>query len=237
MRVNRQRVLRDSLRACALGGAVATALALTACDRSEADAKPTRTPGTAASRPSEPSGSATPSAPPSASASSPTAGAATSTSPNSGARSGGWTFAHRQKPPTGSVCDHDGQGPYAKIESVSMGGESPTLVGLVLGRYDCDGAAPRFLPSSATGAATKVLIDTRHLRTVVGGRLATRLGTGKPAVNPFLDELARMQDKGELTGAGAPAFWFRIDAPSDDVNAMPDDDSRLIYLYQLVDAR
>ncbi|WP_353940871.1 hypothetical protein ABII15_04025 [Streptomyces sp. HUAS MG91] len=233
MRVNRRRALRNGLRACALGAAVTAALTLTACDQSNADAKPTRAASPSGSGPSSPSAD---SASPSTSAAAPSAEPATSTSTPGRARPDGWKFAHRQKPPTGSVCDHDGQGPYAKIESVSMGGESPTLVGLVLGHYDCEGASPRFVPSSATGAATDVLVDTNHLKTVVGGRIATRMGTRTPAVGPFLDELARMQDKGELKGAKAPEFWFRIDAPSDDVNAMPDDTSRLVYLYQLVDA-
>ncbi|MYT75380.1 MULTISPECIES: hypothetical protein [unclassified Streptomyces] len=236
MRVNRQstrRTPRPGLRACALGAAVAAALTLTACDQSSADPKTAHTESPATNAPASPS-AASPS--PSKSASTPAAEPTASTTTPRAASPAGWKYAHRQTPPTGSVCDHDGQGPYAKIESVSFGGESPTLVGLVLGHYDCDGAKPRFVPSSATGAATDVLVDTNHLKTVVGGRIASRMGTRTPAASPFLDELARMQDKGELKGAKAPEFWFRIDAPSDDVNAMPDDNSRLIYLYQLVDA-
>ncbi|MER5946758.1 hypothetical protein ABT127_11900 [Streptomyces sp. NPDC001904] len=233
MRVNHQRTLRTGLRACALGAAVAAALTLTACDQSSADDKTAGTASPATSTPPSPSAA---SASPSKTASTATADPAASTTTPGAARSGGWKFAHRQTPPTGSVCDHGGQGPYGKIESVSMGGESPTLVSLVLGHYECGGAKPRFVPSSATGAATDVLVDTNHLKTVVGGRIASRMGTRTPAAGPFLDELARMQDKGELDGAKAPEFWFRIDAPSDDVNAMPDNDSHLIYLYQLVDA-
>ncbi|MFF2507769.1 hypothetical protein ACFVTY_31045 [Streptomyces sp. NPDC058067] len=117
-----------------------------------------------------------------------------------------------------------------------MGGESPdAVIGLVLGWYRCGDTGPDFVPGSATGAATNVLVDSAHLKVVVGGQLASRLGTRTPSADKFLDQLARMQDKDELKGRKAPQFYFRIDAVSDDVNAMPDDGSRVIYLYQITD--
>ncbi|MGH4030392.1 hypothetical protein ACQB60_15790 [Actinomycetota bacterium Odt1-20B] len=161
---------------------------------------------------------------------------------NSGGGDGGsdeggdWDYAYRQKPPSGSVCDHDGQGPYAKIESVDMGGESPdATLGINLGSYECGDMGPDFRSNSATGAGQHVLIDSAHLKVVVGGGIAEDLGTKTPSVNAFLDKLVQMQDKGELKNFKGPEFYFRIDAESDDVNAMPEDDSHIIYLYQIID--
>ncbi|MEV8020047.1 hypothetical protein AB0O76_27580 [Streptomyces sp. NPDC086554] len=147
-----------------------------------------------------------------------------------------WDYADRQKPPSGSVCDNDGQGPYGKVQSVDMGGESPdATLGIALGYYECGDMDPNFRTSSATGAAQNVLIDSAHLKVVVGGTIAEDLGTKTPSVNAFLDQLVVMQDKGQLKGPKAPEFYFRIDAESDDVNAMPDDESHIIYLYQIID--
>lgn len=147
-----------------------------------------------------------------------------------------WDYADRQKPPSASVCDNDGQGPYGKVQSVDMGGESPdATLGIALGYYECGDMGPNFRTSSATGAAQNVLIDSAHLKLVVGGTIAEDLGTKTPSVNAFLDQLVLMQDEGQLKGPKAPEFYFRIDAESDDVNAMPDDESHIIYLYQIID--
>ncbi|MGW3495635.1 hypothetical protein [Streptomyces sp. NPDC001020] len=219
-----------------LGMAAAAALVTTACDPSGSDGKADDTARPAPSAPASP----LPSAPTSA----PTKPAPDKPASPSPARSGGiddgkngsWGLADRQTPPTGSVCDHDGQGPYGAIESVNMGGESPTGLGMVLGHYQCDGGTgPDFVPDSATGAATDVLIDVAHLKVVVGAQLASELGTKTPDTNKFLDQLAKMGAKNELKGPKAPQFYLRIDAASDDVNEMPDDSSHIIYLYQIVD--
>ncbi|MFC4891181.1 hypothetical protein [Streptomyces beijiangensis] len=222
--------MRGSMKLFALGAVVATALTATACEPKGADksddkssppasapSKPGKTPGSGST------GKATP----------------TPTKPSDGGSGGGGKYADRQVPPTGSICDHGGQGPYGAIESVNFGGDSPnTVVGLVLGSYECaqpGEASPVFTPSSATGAATDILLDDAHLKVVVGGRLASQLGTKTPSANKFVKKLAEMQDDGKLEGTKAPQFYFRSDVPSDDVNSMPDDTSHIVYLYQIVD--
>ncbi|NEB75348.1 hypothetical protein G3I40_08915 [Streptomyces sp. SID14478] len=209
------------LRVLGVGVAVAAALTTAACDAGASDGKDDGTTSPSATRSS--AAPRTPSKP-----------AAATSDTSDGKGDGG--HADRQTPPTGSVCDHDGQGPYGAIESVNMGGESPyPVVGLVLGRYECADAGPTFVPTSATGAASNVFVDTDHLKVVVGGTLASDLGTRTPSPDAFLDALVKKEDRGELRGRSAPRFYFRIDAASDDVNAMPDDDSHIIYLYQLTD--
>ncbi|MCN9241632.1 hypothetical protein NGF19_12650 [Streptomyces sp. RY43-2] len=236
--------MRTSMKLSVLGMTAAAALVTTACDPSGSDGKAddAASPAPSASTSASTSDSLSPSVP----ASTPSKPALDKTASPSPTRAGSsgddkndkndkWDLADRQTPPTGSVCDHDGQGPYGAIKSVTMGGESPTGLGLVLGFYQCDGGSPRFTPSSATGAATDVLVDPAHLKVVVGGQLASELGTKTPDTSKFFDKLAQMEDKNELKGPKAPQFYFRIDSASDDVNEMPDDSSHIIYLYQIVD--
>jgi hypothetical protein len=224
------RAMRGSMKLFVLGAVVATAMTATACEATggeSSDSKPSRT----ATAPSKP-GTATASG---------STGRATPTPVKSGAEGsgGGGKYADRQLPPAGSICDHNGQGPYGEIESVNFGGESPnTVVGLVLGSYECaqpGEASPVFTPTSATGAATDVMLDDAHLKVVVGGGLASQLGTKTPSAGQFVKKLAEMQDEGKLRGRAAPQFYFRSDVPSADVNAMPDNDSHLVYLYQIID--
>ncbi|WP_223206001.1 hypothetical protein [Streptomyces xanthii] len=226
---------RTSRKLYVLGVAAAAALALSACgpgdSEGSADGPTSASPTTAQSTP--PSTPDSPSAP--ASSPVPSSPDPTISGGPGDAGNGGWDLADRQTPPAGSVCDHDGQGPYGAIESVSAGGESPTMLGLVLGSYRCDADGPTFTPSSATGAATDVLTDDTHLKVVVGGQLAQDLGTKTPDANTFVKHLMDLQDKNALGGPKAPQFYFRTDVPSDDINAMPDDNSHLIYLFQITD--
>ncbi|WP_199791123.1 MULTISPECIES: hypothetical protein [unclassified Streptomyces] len=229
--------MRKSMKLYALGAAVAAALTVTACGSGDGDGKAGESASPSASVSSSPSAQASPS---SGTSSKPAPAKTGTTVPAASAdgKGGGddWDYADRQVPPSGSVCDHGGQGPYGSVESVNWGGESPyPVMGLVLGHYECGDTGPNFVPSSATGAASNVFVDSHHLKVVVGGKLASDLGTRTPKPDKFLDQLALMQDKGQLGGPKAPQFYFRIDASSDDVNAMPDDDSHLIYLYQIVD--
>ncbi|MFK4064496.1 hypothetical protein [Streptomyces sp. NPDC029674] len=215
------RVTRNTMKTYALAVAVAAALTTTACEPGEADGKADgRTTSPSASAPERPGGSDT-------------GGTATG---GSATEDGTYEYADRQTPPKGSICDNGGQGPYGVIKSVDFGGEAPnTTMGLVLGQYECGAEGPVFKPTSATGAATNVLLDDSHLEVVVGGTLASELGTRTPDADTFVEQLAEMQDSGELDGPKAPEFYFRIDGESDDVNAMPDDESHVIYLYQIID--
>ncbi|MER7577308.1 hypothetical protein [Streptomyces sp. NPDC126514] len=227
------RSTRRTMKLYALGLAVAAALTTTACeqdgDEGKADAK------------TSPSADA-PSAPEPDSGGEGTSDPEETSTPDSektggpGGEDGTYRYADRQTPPTGSVCDNGGQGPYGVIESVTFGGEAPNAtIGLVLGQYECGNEGPVFQPTSATGAATDVVLDEGHLKVVVGGTLASDVGTKTPDANTFVNQLAKMQDNGELGGPKSPEFYFRIDAESDDVNAMPDDESHIIYLYQIID--
>ncbi|MFJ7625156.1 hypothetical protein ACIQZN_01545 [Streptomyces sp. NPDC097595] len=210
--------MRGNRKLYALGLAVAAALATTACEPSEGDG--------------DAGGAASPSA--SAPASAPASPSAAASRPNYGS---GWQYEDRQTPPEGSVCDHGGQGPYGSVESVSWGGESPTMIGLVFGMYECDGSDFTFRPTSATGAATQVRIDTRNLKVVLDGALAKDIGTKTPSADLFLDSMAAMQENGQLKGRQAPQFYFRTDVPDSDPNSMPDEEHELIYLYQIVGAK
>ncbi|MEV3857100.1 hypothetical protein AB0J38_22560 [Streptomyces sp. NPDC050095] len=234
--------MNRNMKQYALGVAVVAALSVTtACGPSEDDGKAgsSASPSASASAPTSASPSA--SAPDKTGTPAPIKSGEANSGGGNGGSSGGddkgdWDYADRQTPPTGSVCDHGGQGPYGSIESVNMGGESPFPVfGVVLGMYECGAEGPKFVPSSATGAATNVLVDDIHLKVVVGGKLASDLGTKTPKANAFIDQLVKMEDSGELKGPKAPQFYFRIDAQSDDVNSMPEDDSHIIYLYQIID--
>jgi hypothetical protein len=240
------RATRKTMKLYALGVAVAAALTATACEPSEGGGKADGKTSPSASAPSKPdadSGGAntggsggegttdpakTGTPDPEKTGSSNTGG--------SGGEDGKYEYADRQTPPKGSICDNGGQGPYGKIESVNFGGEAPnTTIGLVLGMYECGSEGPVFKPTSATGAAMDVLLDDSHLKVVVGGTLASDLGTKTPDANTFVKQLAEMQDNGELGGPKSPEFYFRIDGESDDVNTMPDDESHIIYLYQIID--
>ncbi|MEV0096020.1 hypothetical protein [Streptomyces sp. NPDC050738] len=222
--------MRKSMKLYVLGAVVATALTATACDPSSGDKKAddkSSAPASAPSKPGKTTGAGTTG----------TATTPTTPQPSKGGSGGGYKYANRQKPPSTMVCEHGGQGPYGSIESVNFGGESPnTVIGLVLGSYECVGGdgAPTFTPNSATGAATDVLLDDAHLKVVVGGDLASKLGTKTPSASKFVDQLAKMQDSGQLKGRKAPQFYFRLDTPSDDVNTTPDDNTHVIYLYQLI---
>lgn len=234
------RAMRRSMKLYVVGAVVtAAALTTTACGPTEDKADSKTSPS--ASAPSTSAGAPSPStSTPSTSASAPsTSGGATVSPSASAGGSGGWAYANRQTPPKGSICDHGGQGPYGKIQSVNFGGESPnTVVSIVLGSYECaqpGEASPVFTPNSATGAATDVLLDDSHLKVVVGGKIASQLGTKTPTANTFVKHLADMQDRGELNGRKAPEFYFRLDSPSGDVNVTPDDKTKIIYLYQIVD--
>ncbi|WP_229377349.1 hypothetical protein [Streptomyces sp. VRA16 Mangrove soil] len=237
--------MRKSMKAYALGAAVAAALTVTACGPGGSDDKADGSASPSASTSASASASASAGASPSQSASStPSRTASASTTGSAGGNGGAsggsgskdWDYADRQTPPTGSVCDHDGQGPYGKIEGLAVGGETPyATLDLVLGMYQCDGEGPTFVPSSATGAATTVAVDSNHLKVVVGGRLASDLGTKTPKANAFFDELGKLDSEGGLKGAKAPEFYFRVDSASDDVNVMPDDSTHIIYLYQIID--
>ncbi|MFE0138417.1 hypothetical protein ACFWY6_43805 [Streptomyces sp. NPDC059037] len=229
-----------------LGATAALALATTACepsddDNSGGDPKPSPTASESAEKPSgdgSSGGKQTSSPAPEKTGDDieGSGGANSGGGTGDSDKGGNWDYADRQKPLSGSVCDNDGQGPYGKVESVNMGGESPdATLGIALGYYECGDMGPDFRTSSATGAAQNVLIDSAHLKVVVGGMIAEELGTKTPSVNAFLDQLVLMQDKGQLKGPKAPEFYFRIDAESDDVNAMPDDESHIIYLYQIID--
>jgi len=90
-----------------------------------------------------------------------------------------------------------------------------------------------FVPTSATGTATDVFVDNVHLKVVVGGKLASELGTKTPDANAFLNKLAQMEDKGELKYPKAPEFYFQSEATNPD--ASEGDNTHLIYLYQIVD--
>ncbi len=136
--------------------------------------------------------------------------------------------------PSNSICSGDGQGPYGSVESVTFGGEMPnTVMGLVLGHYQCEGGEtePTFVPDSATGAATDVVLDEAKLKVVVSGDLAKRLGTKTPDVNSFVEELAEMQDEGKLEGRKAPQFYFQSDAANPD--APEGGDTKIVYLHQI----
>ncbi|WP_431040515.1 hypothetical protein ACQUSR_00495 [Streptomyces sp. P1-3] len=231
------RAMRKSMKLYALGVAVAAALTTTACESSEGDGKAdgTTSPSASASQstdaPSKPAPDKTGKATPSKT------GGSNSGGGNGGSggsnEKGDRDHADRQTPP-GSVCDNDGQGPYGKIESVNMGGESPyPVMGLVLGMYECGDMGPNFVPTSATGAAMNVLVDSNHLKVVVGGELASKLGTKTPDANKFLDQLVLMEDNGDLKGPKAPEFYFQSDAENPDA---PDgDDTKIIYLHQIID--
>ncbi|MCL8015904.1 hypothetical protein [Streptomyces sp. AS02] len=245
------RAIRKTMKLCALAVAVAAALTTTACEPGESDAKADGKTSPSASAPSKPDadsgGANTSGANTGGSGSGRTTDPDTTGTPDpektgssktggSGGVDGKYEYADRQTPPQGSVCDNGGQGPYGVIESVTFGGEAPnTTVGLVLGNYDCGKEGPVFKPTSATGAAMDVLLDDSHLKVVVGGTLASDLGTKTPDANTFVKQLAQMQDNGELGGPKSPEFYFRIDGESDDVNTMPDDESHIIYLYQIID--
>ncbi len=223
------RATRTTMKLYALGLAAAAALTTTACEQEGSDkTRDTTSPSASAARtPDAGSGGED-----SDKAGSPDAEQAG----GSGGEDGAYRFADRQTPPTGSVCDNGGQGPYGAIQTVNFGGEAPnTVVGMVLGHYDCAGGAPVFKPTSATGAAMDVLLDDSHLKVVVGGTLATDLGTNTPDVNTFVKHLAEMEGNGELGGPRSPQFYFRIDGTSDDVNTMPDNESHIIYLHQVND--
>ncbi|WKX69303.1 hypothetical protein [Streptomyces sp. XD-27] len=221
--------------------AVAAALTTTACESSEGDGKADgKADGTTSASASASQSTDAPSKPDpdkSGTAAPTKTGGANSGGGNGGSggsnEKGGRDYADRQTPP-GSVCDNDGQGPYGKIESVNMGGESPyPVMGLVLGMYECGDAGPNFVPTSATGAATNVLVDDARLKVVVGGELASKLGTKTPDADKFLDQLALMEDNGELKGPKAPEFYFQSDAANPDA---PDgDDTEIIYLHQIID--
>ena len=236
--------LRKNTKLYVLGVAVAATLATTtACDPGGGDNKGGSTASPAARDSSPTTGTPSTPTPDKTDSPSPTAPATTSGGVNTGGGSGGsggskkksgWDYADRQTPPRNSVCAHGGQGPYGKIESVTMGGESPTGVGLVLGMYECSGKRPTFVPTSATGAAMDTFVDTEHLKVVVGGKLASELGTKTPNVNAFLNKLAQMEDKGELKYSKAPEFYFQSDAPGAD-DALDGSSTHLIYLYQIVD--
>lgn len=220
--------MHRNMRLYALGLAVAAALATTACEPGGGDdnAGGAASPSASASGPSD-----TASKP----AAEPTGKATPKETATGGGSTGGWKFADRQTPPQGSVCEHGGQGPYGSAASVSWGGESPTVMGLVFGMYECDGSGFTFRPTSARGSATQVRIDTEHLKVVLGGALAKDIGTKTPSVDLFLDRMAAMQDNGQLNGPEAPQFYFRTDVPDGDPNSLPDDEHQLIYLYQIVD--
>ncbi|MGW6268914.1 hypothetical protein [Streptomyces sp. NPDC055060] len=210
---------RTTMKLYVLAVAVAAALTTTACAPSQAESKADGKTGPSASAPSKPA-----------------ADSGGTDTGGSGDEDGTYEYADRQARPQGSICDNGGQGPYGLIESVTFGGEAPnTTVGLVLGRYECGNEGPAFKPTSATGAATDVLLDDSHLKVVVGGMLASDLGTRTPDADTFVEQLAKMQDDGELGTPKSPAFYFRIDGASDHVNAMPDDASHIIYLYQIID--
>ncbi|WP_217212965.1 hypothetical protein [Streptomyces sp. AC550_RSS872] len=210
---------RKKMKLYALAVAVAAALTTTACEPGEGDGKADGETSPSASAPSKPDADS--------------GGANTG---GSGGKDDTYEYADRQTPPQSSVCDDGGQGPYGMIESVNFGGEAPnTTIGLVLGRYECGDEGPVFKPTSATGAATDVLLDDSHLKVVVGGTLASDLGTKTPDANTFVKQLAKMRDNGELGSPKSPEFYFRIDSESNDVNTMPDDESHIIYLYQIID--
>lgn len=213
------RATRKTMKLYALAVAVAAALTTTACEPSEGEGKADGKTSPSTSAPSKPDADS--------------GGANTG---GSGGEDDTYEYADRQTPPQGSVCNNGGQGPYGVIESVNFGGEAPnTTIGLVLGQYECGNEGPVFKPTSATGAAMDVLLDDSHLKVVVGGTLASDLGTKTPDANTFVKQLAQMQDNGELGGPKSPEFYFRIDGKSDDVNTMPDNESHVIYLYQIID--
>jgi hypothetical protein len=240
------RATRKTMKLYALGVAVAAALTTTACEPSESGGKAdgkTSPPTSAPSKPDADSGGANTGGSGGEGTTDPdttgtpdpekTGGSNTG---GSGGEDGKYEYADRQNPPQGSVCDNGGQGPYGVIESVNFGGEAPnTTIGLVLGQYECGDEGPVFKPTSATGAAMDVLLDDSHLRVVVGGTLASDLGTKTPDADTFVKQLAEMQDDGELGGPKSPEFYFRIDGASDGANTMPDDESHIIYLYQIID--
>ncbi|MDL2076357.1 hypothetical protein QNN03_07885 [Streptomyces sp. GXMU-J15] len=220
------RATRKTMKLFALGLAAAAALTTTACeqegnDKTQDSTSPSA--GSARTPDADSSGEGTQDS------------GATGTG-DSGSQDSTYRFADRQTPPKGSVCDNGGQGPYGAIESVTFGGEAPnTVIGMVLGYFECVDEGAVFKPSSARGSATDVLLDDSHLKIVVSGKLASDLGTKTPDANTFVKQLAEMQDNGELGGLKSPKFYFRIDAPSDDVNAMPDNESHIIFLYQVTD--
>ncbi|MGW6060914.1 hypothetical protein [Streptomyces sp. NPDC055189] len=235
------RVTRKKMKLYALAVAVAAALTTTACELGEGDGKPDGEANPSASAPSRPgtdpggSDGASTTGPDATGTPDPEKPTSSNTG-SSGGEDGTYEYADRQAPPRGSVCDNGGQGPYGVIESVDFGGEAPdTTMGLVLGQYECGDEGPVFKPTSATGAAMDVLLDDSHLKVVVGGTFASDLGTKTPDANTFVKQLAKMQDNGDLGGRKSPEFYFRIDGQSDDVNAMPDDESHIIYLYQIID--
>jgi hypothetical protein len=240
------RATRKTMKLYALGVAVAAALTTTACEPSVSEGKADGKTSPSTSAPSKPDAD-------SGGANTGGSGGEGTTDPDttgtpdpektgssntggSGGEDGKYEYADRQNPPQGSVCDNGGQGPYGVIESVNFGGEAPnTTIGLVLGQYECGDEGPVFKPTSATGAAMDVLLDDSHLRVVVGGTLASDLGTKTPDADTFVKQLAEMQDDGELGGPKSPEFYFRIDGASDGANTMPDDESHIIYLYQIID--
>ncbi|MFE0174658.1 hypothetical protein ACFWZ2_20270 [Streptomyces sp. NPDC059002] len=212
---------RTNWKLCLLGATAALALATTACEPSGGD---------------DNSGDAKPSATASHSTDTPSNSTDTPSKPDAPDKPGGdWDYADRQKPPTVNICDAPKQDQYGKIESVNMGGESPyPVIGTVLGSYDCDDEGPHFSSSSATGAASDLLVDSNHLKVVVGGTLAEELGTRTPDANTFLDKIADMQDKGELDGGKGPEFYIAHDAETAD-SVPVGDDVHVIYLYQIID--
>lgn len=231
-----------------LGATAALALTTTACEPSGGDDKAdgTKQPSATASQSADkPGGDEKPGDKPSDTRTGPGEDGAESGAGNGGSSGNGgsdgsgdkgkWDYADRQKPPSVSVCDAKKQDQYGKVRSVNMGGESPyPVLGVALGYYECGDMDPDFRTSSATGAASDLLVDSNHLKVVVGGQLASRLGTKTPDANKFLDEIARMQDNGELDGPKAPEFYIQHDA--EDPESVPvGDDVHVIYLHQIID--
>ncbi|MBC9711268.1 hypothetical protein H9Y04_01615 [Streptomyces sp. TRM66268-LWL] len=223
------RVAGKNGKSFVLGAAVLAALlSTTACESGADDAKaggskPSAT-ATQTDKPSKPAGDESGTPAPDASKDAGSGG-------SDGGKDGGGTGGEN---PAESVCAGDGQGPYGAVESVNFGGEAPnTTMGLVLGHYKCEGGEtePAFVPDSATGAATNVMLDDAKLKVVVAGELAKRLGTKTPDVNSFVQEIAELQDEGKLGGAKSPQFYFQSDAPNPDA---PDgEDTKIVYLHQI----
>ncbi|SDJ79183.1 hypothetical protein [Streptomyces indicus] len=229
------RVIRKSSRVTVLGAlALAALLTTTACQPGEEDGKAdgSKPSATATEKPEQ---SEKPEQPeqgdktdkPSKPAGDKTGTAAPEGSGGSGDGKGGVN-------PADNVCAENGQGPYGKIETLTFGGEAPnTVVGLVLGHYECQGGEtePQFKPDSATGAAMNVLLDDAKLKVVVEGDLAKRMGSSTPDANTFVKEMAELESEGKLVGQKAPQFYFQSDAPNPDA---PDgEDTKIVYLHQI----
>ncbi|MFE0105716.1 hypothetical protein [Streptomyces sp. NPDC059009] len=232
-----------------LAATAALTLATTACepsggDDSDSGSKPSPTVSESAKKPSGNSGGSTGN---SGGSTGDTGGSTGDTggkdeSANSGGSDGGsggsgddnWDLADRQKLPSYNLCDAPKQDQYGVVESIDMSGEgvNPDL-GVVLGYYECGGEGPVFTPSSATGAATNLLVEPNHFKVVVGGTLAEELGSKTPDAQKFFAKLEEMEKSGELRGDKAPEFYIAHDG--DPADSVPGGESQVIYLHQIID--